>query len=176
MKKNIKDYIRTKTAIWIDAHTIEQENAIKDLLIAYGGITRWVNKSALKELSYLSDYTKEQGYCLSFYNVNTIVRDTKKYYERQGYQIIPASEFLQPEFEYGEDIEVSDYEDFPVDMTHKRKYITTLQNGKVVSFTEDKEHSLTWCYARKINHERIEAIRMIKELMQKLNISKDEIS
>lgn len=175
MKKNIKDYIRTKTAIWIDAHTIEQENAIKDLLLADGGITRWVNKSALKELSYLSDYTKKQGYCLSFYNVNTIVRDTKKYYERQGYQIIPASEFLQPEFEYGEDIEVSDYEDFPVDMTHKRKYITTLQNGKIFTLTENGEYALHWKYARKINHELTEAITTIKELMQKFNISKDEI-
>jgi len=32
MKKNIKDYIGTKTAIWIDAHTPEQENAIKELM------------------------------------------------------------------------------------------------------------------------------------------------
>ena len=173
MKKNIKDYIGKKTAIWIDEHTPEQENAIKDLLLEDGRITRLDSGAELKELSCLSYHKKELGYCL-FINLNSLTHGSKEGAKLSNFQIIPASEFLQPEFEYLEEIEVSDYEGFPIDKTRKEQYLVNRPDGKVVTW--DGFIICSWNYARKINHERTEAIRMIKELMQKFNISKDEIS
>jgi len=170
MKKNIKDYIGTKTAIWIDAHTIEQENAIKDLLIADGRITLWAHTYELKDFSGSEVYPE---YCLALDGKRLGGYVSKNYAESNNYQIIPASEFLQPEFEYLQEIEVSAYEDFPY--KNKRQYIATLPNGKIVALNKDTELVGSWNYARKINSERTEAISTIKELMQKFNISKDEL-
>lgn len=169
MKRNIKDYIGTKTAIWIDAHTIEQENAIKYLLIADGRITEWEGERTL-ENSNLKSFV---DYCL-FIDENKLTYSSKKYAKSRNYQIIPASEFLQPEFEYLQEIEVSNFDDFPINNTYKNKYLITRPDGKIVTWNEVT--TLSWNYARKINHERTEAITTIKELMQKFNISKDEIS
>jgi len=170
MKRNIKDYIGTKTAIWIDAHTIEQENAIKDLLIADGRITRWAHNPELKCFSRLVVY---EEYCL-FIEYKNLRYASKEYAKSHGYQIIPASEFLQPEFEYLEEIEVSDFEYFPKKGTMRLEYISHSPDGKIIAW--DGSVTSSWNYARKINHERTEAITTIKELMQRFNISKDEIS
>jgi len=170
MKRNIKDYIRTKTAIWIDAHTIEQENAIKDLLLADGRITRWYSGDALHEYKVFGNI--EKPYCLDLSELS-LTFISKSEAKSKGYQIIPASEFLQLDFEYLEEIEVSDFEDFPPNKKRIEKYLVHIPDGKVVTW--DGFIICSWNYARKINHERTEAIRMIKEIMQKLNISKDEI-
>ena len=170
MKKNIKDYIGTKTAILIDAHTPEQENDIKDLLLADGRITRWYSGDALHEYKVFGNI--EKPYCLDLSELS-LTFISKSEAKSKGYQIIPASEFLQLDFEYLEEIEVSDFEDFPIDKTRKEKYLVHIPDGKVVTW--DGFIICSWNYARKINHERTEAIRMIKELMQKFNISKDEI-
>ena len=170
MKKNIKDYIGTKTAILIDAHTPEQENDIKDLLLADGRITRWYSGDALHEYKVFGNI--EKPYCLDLSELS-LTFISKSEAKSKGYQIIPASEFLQLDFEYLEEIEVSDFEGFEGSVI--RKYIATLPNGKIFTLTENGESALPWKYARKINHERTEAITTIKELMQKLNISKDEL-
>lgn len=173
MKKNIKDYIGTKTVIWIDEHTIEQENAIKDLLLEDGRITRWNSGDDLKSISYLKDFTEKKGYCLRIDNEHLGV-NSKKYYNRQAMKIIPASEFIPPKFVYGQEIEVSDYVDFRDNKTYKRKYMAIAPNGDIIAWSNNNIAS-NWKHARKINHERTQAIDTIKELMAKFNISKDEI-
>ena len=171
--KKISDYIGTKTAIWIDKHTIEQENAIKELLLKDGRITRWCGGSEKLNEYIVFDMWDKLQYCLCIDSDSLHVK-SKSEAISVNFQIIPASEFLPPKFEYLEEIEVSDCEKF--NNPEVRKYIATLPNGNIVALCENERRAVNWRYARKINHERTEAIDTIKSLMQQHNISKDEIS
>ena len=92
--------------------------------------------------------------------------------KQKGFTIHQPEQFLKPQFDHLEEIEVSrDGKEWFL----KNLFIGFLSGGLVV--TENKINKLVgvWNYARKINNERNEAIAQIKELMEKFNIKKEEL-
>lgn len=95
------------------------------------------------------------------------------YAERNGYTILPATDFLEDEFIYGQEYEFSSDEDF--EYKKVRQFIGKTPCGKFVSYNESTKTTTVWEYARKINTERTEAITTIKELVSKFSINQNEV-
>jgi len=95
----------------------------------------------------------------------------KDLYIKQGYTILPATDFLEEEFIYGQEYEFSeDNEEW-----HKRIYLCKTPNNRFIAWNKDNELYATWKYARKINTERNEAVATAKELIVNHNIKQDEL-
>ena len=97
--------------------------------------------------------------------------DSLNYGKSIGYTIIPATDFLEDEFIYGQEYEFSeDNEEW-----HKRIYLCKTPNNIFIAWNEKTKTDWNWKYARKINTERTEAITTIKELVSKFSINQNEV-
>lgn len=94
-----------------------------------------------------------------------------KNYKNQGYTILPATDFLEEEFIYGQEYEFSYDKNFK--RVFNEQFMCRLPNGIFVGWN-GKEMS-GFNYARKINTERTEAITTSKELITKFDIKKEEL-
>lgn len=114
------------------------------------------------------EHCKEKMSCSLFYSGDSGGFADIDYYKRQGFTILPATDFLEEEFVYGQEYEFSDNENFKY--KEKSKFISKLPDGYFVSFYEENGAVKTWKYCRKINTERNEAITTAKELITKFDI------
>lgn len=96
------------------------------------------------------------------------------YYQSNNYTILPATDFLEEEFIYGQEYEFSDNNNFKNKSI--RKFIAKSTCGKYfITWSENSSCSGYYKYARKINTERTEAITTIKELVSKFSINQNEV-
>lgn len=154
--KKIEDYKGQKIAIhfptyelWLRRREINPSDKVLDEV--------W---SRYKENScYFIDLSKNGDY------------DSLNYGKSIGYTILPATDFLEDEFIYGQ------YYEFSYDNKkwHKKIYLCKTPNNEFIAWDKDNELYATWNYARKINTERTEAITTIKELVSKFSINQNEV-
>lgn len=88
-----------------------------------------------------------------------------------SYTILPATDFLEEEFIYGEEYEFSNDNK----KWYKHMFLCKTPNNKFVAWSNEYEVVLSWKYARKINTEKAEAITTIKELVSKHSINQNEV-
>ena len=160
--KKLEDYKEQKIAI--RCKTDDEIRAILKL-----------NNSVLNT-DRLFDYLKTKGDGYKFCYRISDGYSYEDFYINQGCTIIPATDFLEEEFVYGQEYEFSDDEEFrnseilifgcenPIDKSGY-KYIAFTKNGFPYNFK----------HARKINTERTEAITTIKELVSKFSINQNEV-
>lgn len=92
--------------------------------------------------------------------------------KNNNYTILPATDFLEEEFIYGQEYEFSNDNEFFAE----RQYIAKSPCGKYFITWNPKRKATSWfSYARKINTERNEAITTIKELVSKFSINQNEV-
>jgi hypothetical protein len=95
-------------------------------------------------------------------------------YIQQGYTILPATDFLEEEFIYGQEYEFSNDDDFQ--SFCKRQYIAKSPCREYFISWNFNEKLPSWFkYCRKINTERTEAITTAKELINKFDIKQEEL-
>ena len=153
--KKLEDYKGQKIAIhfptyelWLRRREINPSDDLKD--------EQWnINK---EHTCYFVDFNKagERG-CIDWAKQNL-------------YTILPATDFLEEEFVYGQEYEFSNDNK----KWHKKIYLCKTPNNRFIAWNKDNELYATWDYARKINTERTEAINTIKELVSKFSINQNE--
>lgn len=157
--KKLEDYKGQKIAIhfptyelWLRRKEINPSDDLKD--------ENWnINKEN-------TVYYFDQSISGQFGNLNR----TKDY----GFDVLPATDFLEEEFIYGEEYEFSDDESFKG--FAKRQFLCKSPDDKYfITWNKESEIEAKWRYARKINTERSEAITTIKELVSKFSINKNEV-
>ena len=96
------------------------------------------------------------------------------YYKSEGYTILPATDFLEEEFIYGQEYEFSDNGDFKPKST--RQFVAKSTCGKYfITWSKNTSSSSYYKYARKINTERSESITTAKDLISKFDIKQEEL-
>jgi hypothetical protein len=94
--------------------------------------------------------------------------------EEGNYTILPATDFLEEEFIYGQEYEFSNDDDFQ--SFCKRQYIAKSPCREYFISWNFNEKLPSWFkYCRKINTERTEAITTAKELINKFDIKQEEL-
>lgn len=97
--------------------------------------------------------------------------------EDGNHTILPATDFLEEEFIYGQDYEFSDSEDFKITRIALYGCENPINKDgyKYVVFLKEGGALFTFKYARKINTERTESITTAKELIAKFDIKQEEL-
>ena len=93
------------------------------------------------------------------------------YAKDKNYTILPATDFLEEEFIYGQEYEFSDFKNFKIKQTGTLIYKS--KDNRFVSWNGGC--AITYSYCRKINTEKAEAIATIKELVSKFSINQNEV-
>jgi hypothetical protein len=142
--KKLKDFEGKK--IVVNCITLKQAKAFCKLM-HNNGLTWCTEASYLKRTNW---ETHQENTCYYF---NKGQYDSCDFYKREGYTILPATDFLEEEFIYGQEYDFSDCEDFsskriykfgcmyPDNCDHDYKYLAFNNDG----------YSLGFKYARKIN-------------------------
>ena len=155
--KKIEDYKGQKIAIHFPTYELwlrRKEINPSDLLLD----DDW-NKKYKENTCYFVDLTKSGNY------------DSFNYAKSISYTILPATDFLEDEFIYGQEYEFSnDNKEW-----YEHIFLCKTPNNRLVAWSNEYEIVLSWKYCRKINTERTEAISTIKELVSKHSINQNEV-
>ncbi len=160
--KKLKDFEGKK--IVVNCITLKQAKAFCKLM-HNNGLTWCTEASYLKRTNW---ETHQENTCYYF---NKGQYDSCDFYKREGYTILPATDFLEEEFIYGQEYEFSYDKNFK--RVFNEQFMCRLPNGIFVGWN-GKEMS-GFNYARKINTERIEAITTANELINKFDIKQEEL-
>ena len=166
--KKLKDFEGQKIAV--NCTTQEQAEAFCKLMHDNG--LKWFNGD------YYFPYTLWDRYKQSTcYDFNKGQFMDLQYYTEEDYTILPATDFLEEEFIYGQEYEFSDCEDFKITRIALYGCENPINKDcyKYVVFLKEGGTPFTFKYCRKINTERTEAITTAKELITKFYIKKDEL-
>lgn len=134
----------------------------------------WLRRKEINPSDDCGDYWtsndyKKGVYYLPFFYTNTGM--CSKLEGLKGYTILPATDFLEEEFIYGQEYEFSnDNKEW-----HKRIFLCKTPNNIFISWNKKTNNDWNYKYARKINTERNEAITTIKELVSKFSINQNEV-
>lgn len=158
--KKLKDFKGQKIAIhfptyelWLRRKEINPSDELED--------ENWIYK---EETCYFVDFDKGGEY------------DYIGWAKINNYTILPATDFLEEEFIYGQEYEFSDSKNFKNSEILIFGCKNPIKNNHYKYFAFDKDGDVTYYkYARKINTERTEAITTAKELIAKFDIKQDEI-
>lgn len=158
--KKLSDYKGQNVAV--NCTTPEQAEAFCKLMHENG--LKWYSGKSYLEKTNWENYKENTCYYFKLGEFGNI-----EFYQRMGYPILPATDFLEEEFVYGQEYE------FYSNNTNrfKEKYLCKTPDGKFVSY--DGATISLWDYCRKINTERSEAITTAKELITKFDIKQEEI-
>ena len=126
-----------------------------------------------------SDYLKDKHWSDVYKEKTCYFVDFDKGGEYEGidwakqncYTILPATDFLEEEFVYGQEYEFS----MDNKIWHKRQFLCKTPNNRFIAWNDDDKIHGIWNYSRKINTERNEAITTIKELVSKFSINQNEV-
>ena len=134
----------------------------------------WLRRKEINPSDDLENFHWENGYI--YYTPFEIDGKGDAYISssseiQDNYTILPATDFLEDEFIYGQDYEFSNDNK----KWHKKIYLCNTPNNRFIAWNKDNELHATWNYARKINTERTEAITTIKELVSKFSINQNEV-
>ena len=96
------------------------------------------------------------------------------YYIEKGYTILPATDFLEEKFVYGQEYEFSYEDDF---MSFETRVFLCMSPVGERFIAWDKKSGLIeiFNYCRKINTERNEAITKAKELIRTFDVKQEEV-
>lgn len=137
----------------------------------------WLRRKEVNPSDNLEDknwFTEQSETCCSPNNRNGKGQYCyKDWYIEQGYTIMPATDFLEDEFIYGQEYEFSDNKDFKY--VNIKRYLCKRPDGKFLAWDDIHNCPFTYNYARQINTERTEAITTIKELVSKFSINQNEV-
>lgn len=163
--KKLKDFKGQKIAV--NCTTQEQAEAFCKLMHDNG--FKWVGGASYLEYTNWKVY--KQNTCYGF---NKGEYSDLKCCTEEGYTILPATNFLEEEFIYGQEYEFSDNGDFKPKST--RQFVAKSTCGKFfITWSKNTSSSSYYKYARKINTERSEAITTAKELIDKFDIKQEEL-
>jgi len=160
--KKLSDYKGQKVVVNCPT---EQEDLEFRKLMHSEGLKWWTGRSYL-QITNWSNYKENTCYYFNDGEFSDI-----DFYKQKGYTILPASDFLEEDFVYGQEYEFS----MDNKIWHKRQFLCKTPNNRFVAWNADNEIHKIWIYARKINTERNEDIAKIKELVAKHSINQNEI-
>ena len=95
------------------------------------------------------------------------------FYKREGCTTLPATDFLEEEFIYGQEYEFSDDENFLI--SKKLFFVGKIENDDFIGRDKKNKKLFRSKHARKINTEHSEAITTAKELIAKFDIKQEEL-
>lgn len=134
----------------------------------------WLRRREINPSDDLEDknWYNRENFCYNPFSYNgSGTYSYLDFYKKDGYTILPATDFLEEEFIYGQEYEFSeDNEEW-----HKRIYLCKTPNNIFIAWNKKTQTDWNWKYCRKINTERTEAITTIKELVSKFSINKNEV-
>lgn len=162
--KKLSDYIGQKVAV--NCTTPKQAEAFCKLMHENG--LKWSSGFSYLESTNWEEYKEASCYTLDSYGYASNV-----FLISEGYIILPATDFLEEEFVYGQEYEFSDCENFL--SPQKRIFLCKIPNGEFMSWNNKNSLYASWKYCRKINTERSEAITKAKKLITKFDIKQEEL-
>jgi hypothetical protein len=138
----------------------------------------WLRRREINPSDNLLDQYFKQGYCYyAPFDTNgrgDAYSSIDGFLKSKNYTILPATDFLEEEFIYGQEYEFSNDDDFQ--SFCKRQYIAKSPCREYFISWNFNEKLPSWFkYCRKINTERTEAITTAKELINKFDIKQEEL-